>query len=60
MKEAEIATKLMEMATEEELILFDKIYRSTEDKVLNELGYEKHKTIEVFMKNWAIRAIERA
>jgi len=53
-----VVAKLMEVATEEERILFDKIYRSENEKVEKELGTTKELAIKTFMTTWTTRAME--
>lgn len=50
-----MAKELMEMATEQELQIFDKVFRSTNDHVEEQLGHSKEEMIFVLMKTWANR-----
>lgn len=51
------ANGLMAVATQEELSVYDKIFRSTEEHVMEQLGKSKEDMIATFMLTWINRAI---
>lgn len=53
MEEANImALELLEQATKEEKELFDKVVRSTEEKVFDSFGKTKDEVLGAFMMVW--------
>lgn len=56
MEEANImALELLEQATKEEKELFDKVVRSTEEKVFDSFGKAKDEVLGAFMMVWVKR-----
>lgn len=56
MEEANImALELLEQATKEEKELFDKVVRSTEEKVFDSFGKTKDEVLGAFMMVWVKR-----
>ena len=53
----ELVKTIMAVATQEEKETFDKISRSTPEKVMDDLGVIKDEALENFMKTWTMRAI---
>ena len=53
----ELVKTIMAVATQEEKETFDKISRSTPEKVMDDLGLVKDEVLENFMKTWTMRAI---
>ena len=53
----ELVKTIMAVATQEEKETFDKISRSTSEKVMDDLGLVKDEVLENFMKTWTMRAV---
>lgn len=53
-----LVNELLAVATPKEKETFDKVKRSTPEKVMNDFGLDKEEVLEKFIHAWAFRAME--